>query len=278
VLVLPALLASASALVWGTGDFCGGKASQRSNALAVTVLSQVAGLPILVGCVAIFGGSLTARGALWGSLAGLAGFFGIVLLYRGLSQGAMAIFAPVTAVTGALVPMVFGLLTEELPSATAIVGAVLAVIAVGLVSLSGGRHLSVSAQLFALALASGTCFGLFFVLLARVGDDAGAWPLPFVRAASIGGGVVAMLLTRTPPRLQRPSYPWALVAGSFDIGANALYLAAVDLGKLAVIGPISALYPVSTVVLALLVDRERMRPAQLAGLGLAAAALVLVAT
>jgi drug/metabolite transporter (DMT)-like permease len=43
------------------------------------------------------------------------------------------------------------------------------------------------------------------------------------------------------------------------------------------VAPISALYPVSTVLLAMLVDRERVRPVQLAGLGLAATALVLVA-
>ena len=40
----------------------------------------------------------------------------------------------------------------------------------------------------------------------------------------------------------------------------------------------NALYPVSTVLLAMLIERERMRPIQLAGLGLAATALVLVAS
>jgi drug/metabolite transporter (DMT)-like permease len=49
-------------------------------------------------------------------------------------------------------------------------------------------------------------------------------------------------------------------------------------GPLAVVAPISALYPVSTVLLAIGVDRERVGPTQLAGLGLAATALVLVAT
>jgi hypothetical protein len=38
------------------------------------------------------------------------------------------------------------------------------------------------------------------------------------------------------------------------------------------------LYPASTVLLALAVDRERLRAVQLAGLGLAAAALVLTAS
>ena len=48
-------------------------------------------------------------------------------------------------------------------------------------------------------------------------------------------------------------------------------------GLLSVVAPIAALYPVSTVLLALAVDRERVRPVQIAGLGLAATALVLTA-
>ncbi len=277
MLVLPVLLAAASALVWGTGDFCGGKAAQRSKALAVTVLSQLAAVPVLLGCVAIFGGRPTWSGVLWGGGSGLAGVAGILLLYRGLSQGAMAVFAPVTAVTGALVPLLFGLLTQELPGLPAIIGAGCAVLAVGLVSLTGGPT-RVSAALVGQALASGFCFGVFFVLLVRAGDDAGMWPLVWGRTASIGAGLVAVLVTRTGLRLARPSYRWAVIAGPLDVGANALYLAAGYLGKLAVVAPVAALYPVSTVLLAMLVDRERMRPAQLAGLGLAATALVLVAT
>lgn len=278
MLVLPVLVAALSAVVWGSGDFCGGKASQRSNALAVTVLSQVAGLPVLVGCVAIFGGEPTLAALGWGLLAGVAGFAGIVLLYRGLSRGAMAVFAPVTAVTGAVVPLVFGLFSQDLPNPLAIAGAALAVVAVALVSLAGGPHSRITPGLIGLALAAGCCFGLFFVFLVPAGHSAGMWPLVGVRVGSVGAGLLVAALTRTPLRIRRASVGWAVVAGSFDIGANALYLAAVQLGQLAVVAPIAALYPVSTVILAMLVDRERMRPIQLAGLGLAATALVLVAS
>ena len=45
--MLPILLAALSAVVWGVGDFSGGKATQTSRALAVTVLSQLASLPVL---------------------------------------------------------------------------------------------------------------------------------------------------------------------------------------------------------------------------------------
>jgi hypothetical protein len=44
------------------------------------------------------------------------------------------------------------------------------------------------------------------------------------------------------------------------------------------VAAIAALYPASTVLLALAVDRERLRPVQIAGLGLAATALVLATT
>ncbi len=54
--MLPILLAALSALVWGTGDYSGGKAARGANALVVTVLSQVAGLPVLAASVVLVGG------------------------------------------------------------------------------------------------------------------------------------------------------------------------------------------------------------------------------
>jgi drug/metabolite transporter (DMT)-like permease len=60
-----------------------------------------------------------------------------------------------------------------------------------------------------------------------------------------------------------------------DIAANALYLLAAREGLLSIVAPIAALYPVSTVLLAFGLDKERVRPIQVAGLGLAATALVL---
>jgi drug/metabolite transporter (DMT)-like permease len=58
--------------------------------------------------------------------------------------------------------------------------------------------------------------------------------------------------------------------------ANALYLLATRGGDLSVVAPIAALYPVTTVILALIIEHERLRGIQVAGLSLAVAALVLV--
>ena len=58
--------------------------------------------------------------------------------------------------------------------------------------------------------------------------------------------------------------------------ANALYLLATRGGDLSVVAPIAALYPVTTVILALIIEHERLRGIQVAGLSFAVAALVLV--
>jgi drug/metabolite transporter (DMT)-like permease len=279
--VLPVVLAAFSALIWGAGDFCGGKATQRARALPVTVVAQLAGLPVVVlGLVLISATSPRPSDLGWGALAGVAGFVGLVLLYRGLAAGAMAIFAPVTAVTAAVVPLGAGLVLDESPGTLALIGVCCAIIAIGLMSVqvaASGRQAVVTPRLILLALAAGTMFGVFFILLGRAGDNAGMWPVLGVRVGSITLGLLLVARQRVSLRLDRPVLRWTVTAGVFDITANALYLLAAQRGLLSVVAPVAALYPASTVLLALLVDRERLRPVQLAGLGLAATALVLVA-
>jgi drug/metabolite transporter (DMT)-like permease len=280
--VLSVVLAAFSALIWGAGDFCGGKATQRARALPVTVVAQLAGLPVVVlGLVLISGTSPRPSDLGWGALAGVAGFVGLVLLYRGLAAGAMAIFAPVTAVTAAVVPLGAGLVLGESPGTLALIGVCCAIIAIGLMSVqvaASGRQAVVTPRLILLALAAGTMFGVFFILLGRAGDNAGMWPVLGVRVGSITLGLLLAARQRVSLRLDRPVLRWTVTAGVFDITANALYLLAAQRGLLSVVAPVAALYPASTVLLAFLVDRERLRPIQLAGLGLAATALVLVAT
>jgi drug/metabolite transporter (DMT)-like permease len=61
------------------------------------------------------------------------------------------------------------------------------------------------------------------------------------------------------------------------VTANGLYLLAVREGLLSVVAVLSSLYPAATVVLARVVLGERLRPAQLAGLGLGLAGVTMIA-
>lgn len=274
------LFAVMTAVVWGTADFCGGKASQRTPALAVSVLSKLAALPVLAIALAVTPGRPTAAGLGWGALGGLFGMAGVILLYRGLATGAMTIVAPVTAVTSALVPFAIGIVTEGTPGAGQVAGAACAIAAIALVSIGpGGAHPAAKPAVVGLALAAGVGFGLFMTFLSRAGDDGGLWPLTTAQASALALG--GLLLARVG-RLgtgRRPPVAWIAAAGVLDLGANVFYLYATHGdAPLSVVAPIASLYPASTVLLALAIDRERIRLIQLAGLGLAAAALVLVAS
>jgi drug/metabolite transporter (DMT)-like permease len=274
--VIPIVLAGLSAAIWGIADFSGGKASQRAHPLAVTVVSQLFGLPVLALCLVAVPGAPAGRDIGWGAVAGVCGFLGIVLLYRALSGGAMAVVAPVTAVTAAVIPMAVGLVTDHAPTVLGFAGAACAVVAIALVSLgSSGDRSTVGPRLVGLALAAGALFGVFFALLGQASEGAGVWSLAAVRLTSIPFGVLLMVRSRTPWRLPTAVLPWAAVAGVFDIAANALFILATFSGHLSVVAAIASLYPASTVLLALTIDRERIRPLQLVGLALAAAALVL---
>ncbi|MEU8007407.1 DMT family transporter [Catellatospora sp. NPDC049111] len=275
------LLAGTSALVWGTADFCGGKAVQgaasvRGHSYSVTVVSQLCAIPMIAAFLLLVPGRLGVSALGWGMAAGIAGLFGIVLLYQGLASGAMAVVAPVTAVTSALVPLIGGLLLGERPAAASLIGAVCAIGAIALVSLGPAEGASATGpRVIGLALASGAMFGIFFLLLAQAGESAGMWPLAAARLASIPVGLLLLRPVGGTLLLRGRVLALTAVAGTLDIAANGLYLLAAHQGQLSVVAPIASLYPASTVLLALAVNKERLRRIQFAGLGLAATALVL---
>jgi uncharacterized membrane protein len=100
----------ASAIVYGAADFLGAVATRRSGAYAVVLWSQMVGLVLLAAAVVVTGEAMPpAMDLAWGVGAGIGGGTGVVLLYRGLSTGRMAIVAPTTAVVGASIPVVIGL-------------------------------------------------------------------------------------------------------------------------------------------------------------------------
>ena len=274
------LLALASAVVYGMADFCGGVASRRAAAATVVALSQAAGLLTVALLLPWLGGSPQPADLGWGAAAGVAGGLGLLLFYRALADGVMSVVAPVTAVSAAALPVLGGLLLGERLGPPAVAGIVLALVAIVLVAAEGGLGSLRSARLstVAPALAAGAGFGLFFVLLDRTGDDAGLTPLAAARVVSVllVGGLA--LRGGSGLRVSRGVLPVVLLAGVGDMTANALFLLATQAGgQLAITGVLASLYPVSTVVLAQVLLRERLAGAQRVGLAAAAAAVVLIA-
>jgi drug/metabolite transporter (DMT)-like permease len=282
--VISVLLAAASALVWGTADFCGGKAVQlggptrRGYAFSVTLVSQLCSIPVIGLLLLLVPGQLTPAVIGWGAIAGVAGLFGIVLLYQGLASGSMAVVAPTTAVTSALVPLIGGLARGERPGVIPLAGAICALLAIGLVSLGQSGTGRVDRRSIMLALSAGTFFGVFFLLLSQAGEKPGVFPLAAARIGSVLLGLALLKPLGGALRIDRSLRALVIGAGVLDITANGMFLVAANTGQLSIVAPVAALYPASTVLLALAVDKERLRPVQMLGLGLAAAALVLAAS
>jgi len=96
------------------------------------------------------------------------------------------------------------------------------------------------------------------------------------RSVSVGLVLLLGVALRASLRIRGRTALLVVLAGVLDMAANALFLAATQQGQLAITGVLASLYPVSTVVLAQLVLRERLVRAQLAGLATAVVAVVLI--
>jgi drug/metabolite transporter (DMT)-like permease len=272
------LLAVLSAGAYGAADFLGGLATRRFTAYSVVVFSQLAGLVlVLLALPFLPDSSPTSNDFAWGAAAGLAGGFGVALLYRGLAIGVMSVVAPVTAVCSVIIPLAVGVALGERPAGLAILGVVLAIAAIVLVSQTGHREAGKrSTTGLSIAVASGICIGAFLVCLQRTGPGAGLWPLAAARVTSVGCFTVVAMVAREKLRLKRTGVPLVIGGGTLDMLANLLYLLAVREGPLGIVATLASLYPASTVVLAWLVLRERLRAVQLGGVVCAAVAIVLI--
>ena len=110
----------------------------------------------------------------------------------------------------------------------------------------------------------------------RTVGPVGLWPVVASQTSALVLGGSVILLRRPVPWPRGGTVGWMAVAGPFDMTSNALFLLASRTGPLSVVAPLASLYPVSTVILALVVDRERLRAVQMIGLIMAVAALLLV--
>jgi len=273
-----ALLALASSLVYGSGDFLGGLASRRAPAILVTIWAELIGLVgLAIAVVVLRADDVTPADLVWGGVAGLAGAMGLLLLYGALGDGTMSVVAPLSAVWSAVVPIVWGLVTGERPSGLALFGVALALPAIALVGAESDKAGHLTRRTLIRALGAGTGFGLYFVLLAQTHKHAGVWPLIPGRMT---GGVLLVVVAMIGGRLAalpRPARRLTAACGVCDATANVLYILAVQRGLLSLVAVLTALYPASTVLLARAVLKERLGRKQLAGLAVALAAVTLVA-
>jgi drug/metabolite transporter (DMT)-like permease len=274
-----ALLALLGACSWGAGDFLGGVASRRIAVLAVLVVSQAVGLAGVVLWVLLTGDGFPGLAQLLPAVgAGVAGLVGLAALYRGFAVGAMGIVAPISAASP-LVPLTVDAAHGTVPGAVQLLGIFLVLVGIAALSFqprsTGGSRVAAGTGLAVLAAVG---FGLFVVGIDAGADESAAWAVVAARTTSVTLALAVALATSTSLRFSRDAVPLLVGVGIFDTGANVLVAAATTYGAAGIVGVLSALYPIVTVLLARFVLGERLSAGRRAGAALAVAGAALVAT
>lgn len=274
-----ALLTSA---LWGTSDFFGGLATRRDPVTRVMLWAHGVGLVAIAIAAPFLADSFTIRDLVIGACAGLVGLAGLLLLYQGLSRGPMAVVAPLSALTAALVPVVWGLRSGNTLSGTTLVGLVVGLAAVVTISWEGnpsGLGRVVTRRVIGEAIVAGACFGSIVLLYDQASEGSSPWPI-------VSGRVVTTLLllglalAQRKPITPGASLGFAVVAGLGDTFANMTLLIAtseaVGASELSVVAVVSAFFPAATVLWARFTLHEPLGPVRLCGLALGLLAVALM--
>lgn len=271
-------LALGAAAGAGFADYLAAHASRRLPAVRVAALIQGLGLLVVAGSLPWSGPPALSPGDLAvAALAGLSIAVGIAALYGALAIGPMGVTAPTAAVVGAALPVVMAVGLGSSLAGLQLLGLALGLVGVALFA-AGPADQAVGSQLrgISLAVLAGLGIGGFTIALDATDPTAGTWPLLVARGVAAASLWLAAL--RGPVDDGRVTVDWPRLglAALLDAGGMIAFLLALQVGHMAIVAVITALYPGFTVALAVLIDRERLRRAQLAGLAFAATAVVLI--
>ena len=268
-----------SAASWGGSDFAGGWGARRASSLLVTASGQIVSLAaLLIVCLAL---RVALPGTSYLIYAAIGGFEGAIALggflsgardgshgaYRRLDRrndcpgGGRIRYSSIR-----VGPMRSLLLAWRLGWS-----------AIWLIShspKSEGADTSRSALL--LGAGAGVGFGAQLILFKAAAAGGVLWALTSGRVAGVGA--ILLVIAIAPP-----VGPWrgfwlaGIVSGSLDTVGNLFYMLASQLGRLDAAAVICSMYPAGTIVLAGIILRERPTSRQVAGMGLALAAVALLA-
>jgi drug/metabolite transporter (DMT)-like permease len=279
---MPAILFGLlAAAFYGAADFCGGLAARRTAVFAVTIVSQFAGLLALLPILAFTHWHLSASDLLYGTLAGICGGGGLALFYRALAVGRMGVVSPITAVLASAVPVIASLVRGEHLHAMQFVGILLALVSIVLIAASfeegeGGKR-EIATEGVREALIAGAVIGGFILFLSHGQSASGLAILLPARAASVIALLAIAGALRATVRLRLDALTLIALCGVLDMAANAFFVLSARAGYVSIAAVLTGLYPASTVILALIVLRERLQRVQQLGVVLALAGVALIA-
>jgi drug/metabolite transporter (DMT)-like permease len=273
------VLALASALAGGCGDFVGGTTSRRIGVVRFILCTQLLGLLIAAIWVLASGEPVppirviaAAAGAGFGLTVGIAGFF------QAMVVGAISIVAPISA-TGVALPIIVGIARGEQPDAVQVVGILASICGTMLAARPSSDVPSpVGESGVRLACLGALGNGLYLWLMSPASQHGIGWAMLIVCATPVCLLVPAVIVRRTSLRLvvTSRSVPAIVLAAVLTFTSVTLYAYATRHGQLAIVSVLAALYPVVTVLLAFGVLGERVYGLQRVGVAIVLAGVLLL--
>lgn len=291
--MLSVVLSLVAATIWGGSDFSAGIASRKSGALYTSLFTFLGATALLVIAVPVFGADWSGAAISAGLAAALCATVGFVAFYAGLALAPIGVVTAIVAALEVVVPVIVAVIWkgEHLP-VLGWVGVVAAGAGAVIVGASEGGLGGAGVRAVILAVVGGVGFGLSVVSLDFAPAESG-FLAPGVEM--LGGLVLVALMllaAGATPGLKRSLEPLAmfvpgagspraglgfgLLAGVLQGVANIVLMLALWSGQLAVVGAISALYPVSAALLAWAILKERLTKPLIIGIAIALLGCVLL--
>jgi drug/metabolite transporter (DMT)-like permease len=190
----------------------------------------------------------------------------------------MAVVSPIAAVGAGAWPAVWQIVRGDVPGAVVLTGVVVGLVAIWTISSGGHVHEAedVRSGVF-FGLLAGLGFGGLLIFLSLGSDTSGIWTLLPARVAGSLAVLAVVLVSRRELVPHRNAIAPSIGAGVLVTLGNGLFVLATNMGSLAVVSVLAAMFPAATVILAWLVLGERLTRQRRLGLALALVAVGLVA-
>lgn len=267
---MAALLALISSGMWGAADYLAGNLSKKFPPTAVLSITQIIGLIfglILAVSTGAFDAQALGEGGYLvpGIVAGLAGYIGLICLYRALATGRMGVVSPISAMSG-IVPVLYALIfLGERFTILVSIGVIFALLGAFLAS---GPELSQGFSLKPVFLALGAAigFGTALTFMAQGSESSALMTMVSMRAATLFISIAILFRLRGTGGLGKSHIGLLIFIGIADFSANLILGIATTRGLVSLAMVLGSLYPIMTALLAFIFLKERLHRVQYAGI------------
>ena len=273
--LVPVGLSLTATACWGTAGFLGGYGSRRKNSFVFATVVNLAALTLVFVTATSVGAPVLSRhSVIWSLIAGICGGLGLAIFYGSLSRGKMGLAAPVVGVISVGIPTVATILREGSPGSPHLLGFALAIVGVFLISQSGDRT---ERQVFMLAILAGCGFAGYAMAIRQAGPGSAIWIEVHSRASALLITLVVAVCGSHFGELRRSS-PWlGIGVGIIDVAGSVAFVRDTQIARLDTVIVLTSLQPAVTVVLALILLKEKLAPYKAIGVCAALLSIPLIA-